>query len=54
LEIFSYCLEVPSHDVSAADAAMPHGRLSIKSLPEQANLNYKFHVLTGGNKPRFI
>jgi hypothetical protein len=38
-------LEVPSHDASAANGAMPRGRLSRDSLVANANLNHGSHLL---------
>jgi hypothetical protein len=37
-------LAVPSRDASAADLAIPHGRLSTGSLPAQANCMCLGHI----------
>jgi hypothetical protein len=42
-EILCCVLEAPSHDASAASAAMPHGRLSIDTLCAQANIRLNTH-----------
>jgi hypothetical protein len=46
LEICCFLLELSSHDASAADAAVPLGRLSDGLLAIQANWHHVVHVLT--------